>query len=246
MENLLEVDSLATDIGQFHILTGVSFTVPEQQITVLLGRNGAGKTTTLRTMMGYLPPRSGQVRLRGESLQSVPTWQIVRKGVGYVPEDANIFANLSVAENLSLSLPGRHHRNSSNLALTQVQEQFPDLREHWQKPAGVLSGGQRQMLAIACVLVGGPAVMLIDEPSKGLSPLFVERLGDVLLTLQGSTTILLVEQNFYLASRVGQQYVLMDDGKTVAAGPMHELLAALDLQQRYLGIRILSEEMNIP
>lgn len=246
MENLLEVDSLATDIGQFHILTGVSFTVPEQQITVLLGRNGAGKTTTLRTLMGYLPPRSGQVRLRGELLQGVPTWQIARQGVGYVPEDANIFANLSVEENLSLSLLGRRHRHPGNQALTQVQEHFPDLREHWKKPAGVLSGGQRQMLAIACVLVGGPAVMLIDEPSKGLSPLFVERLGEVLLALQGSTTILLVEQNFYLASRVGQQYVLMDDGKTVAAGPMRELLAAPDLQQRYLGIRILSEEMNTP
>lgn len=240
MTALLEVQNLAADIGQFRILQDVSFTVPEHAITVLLGRNGAGKTTTLRTLMGYLPIRQGDVRFAGQSLAALPTHRRRGRGIGYVPEEGNVFPNLTVEENLKLSVGGKEKRGGAadDSVIAVVLNTFPDLKAAWKRPGGTLSGGQRQMLAVASALVQETDCLLIDEPSKGLSPLFVEKLAEVLETVRRKTTILLVEQNFYLASRVGDYFVLIDDGQTVAAGEMTELIHSDTLKQRYLGVRV--------
>lgn len=239
MTALLELHHVAADIGQFHILDDIHFEVPENDVTVLMGRNGAGKTTTIRTMMGYIGIRAGDIQFAGESLPRLRPHQRCAKGISLVPEDGNVFPNLTVEDNFRLSL-GRGARHRSN-RLHEILDLFPDLKQAWKRSAGALSGGQRQMLAVGSALVQEPRCLLIDEPSKGLSPLFVERLAEALEALRGSTTILLVEQNFYLASRVGQHFVLIDDGHTVATGPMHDLIASDTLKQRYLGVRVAGE-----
>lgn len=246
MTPLLEIDHVAADIGQFHILHDISLAVPEGGVTVLLGRNGAGKTTTLRTLMGFLEAHSGEIRFAGRRINGLPTHHRAKLGIAYVPEDANIFAPLSVADNLSLSMPAQKRRTGVDPkhVLERTLEVFPDLRAAWNRPAGTLSGGQRQMLAMACALVQEPACLVVDEPSKGLSPLFVERLGEVFEGLHGTTTILLVEQNFYLASRVGETFVLIDDGETVAAGFMADLVRSDELKQRYLGVQVAAKGEN--
>jgi branched-chain amino acid transport system ATP-binding protein len=236
MTVLLEVHHLAADIGQFHILHDISFQVLHNEVTVLLGRNGVGKTTTMRTLMGFLPVTSGQITFSGTSLMGVATHQRRRCGIAYVPEDANLFPSLTFEENLRLAV-GKPNSGASAI-LERVVGYFPDLKAAWRRTGGTLSGGQRQMLAVASALVQEPTCLLIDEPSKGLSPLFVERLAEVMESLRSQTTILLVEQNFYLASRVGQRFVLIDDGRTVATGLMEELIASDTLKQRYLGVRV--------
>ncbi|MCL6517370.1 MAG: ABC transporter ATP-binding protein [Alicyclobacillus sp.] len=229
---------VVANIGEYRILDGVRLAVPEGSVTVMLGRNGAGKTTTLRTIMGFVPCLNGTVRLFGDSLAGLPPHRIARLGVGYVPEDANVFPNLTVAENLRLALPRAHGRAQAEEAVEQVLGLFPDLRQAYRRWAGHLSGGQRQMLAIASVLVSQPRVMLIDEPSKGLSPRFVDLLGEVIAQLRGRTTVLLVEQNLRLAAVAGERFTLLDEGRTVMEGPMEELLENTALQQRYLGVRV--------
>jgi len=242
MTALLDVQHLAADIGQFHILHDISFQVPHHEVTVLLGRNGVGKTTTMRTLMGYTAVTSGQVTFAGISLVGVATHKRKRLGIAYVPEDANVFPNLTVEENLRLAVgkSGGKSGSTGTVAATieRVVDIFPDLKAAWHRAGGTLSGGQRQMLAVASALVQEPTCLLIDEPSKGLSPLFVERLAEVIESLRNQTTIILVEQNFYLASRVGQRFVLVDDGGTVATGLMEELIASDELKQRYLGVRV--------
>lgn len=236
MTALLEVHQLAADIGQFHILHDISFEVPQNEITVLLGRNGAGKTTTMRTLMGFIPVSTGRISFSGKSLIGVPTHRRRRSGIAYVPEDGNVFANLTVEENIRLAV-GKQTSESS-AAIERVLEIFPDLGTAWKRLGGALSGGQRQMLAVASALVQEPTCLLVDEPSKGLSPLFVERLAKAFAALRNRTTILLVEQNFYLASHVGQRFVLIDDGHTVASGLMEELIESDTLKERYLGVRV--------
>jgi branched-chain amino acid transport system ATP-binding protein len=238
METLLEVNHVSADIGQFSILQDVSISVPERSITVLLGRNGAGKTTTLRTIMGYVAAKSGTIKYAGGSLLGRKPYQVGRLGIGYVPEDKNLFPNLTVEENLMVSLRGADMGDR----VADILSLFPDLKTAFKRAAGTLSGGQRQMLAIASVVATQPDLLLIDEPSKGLSPLFVDRLGDVLTGLRHTTTVLLVEQNFYLASQVGETYVLMDDGSTVGFGQMTDLVSNTDLQEQILGIRVLGKE----
>ncbi|PWI57558.1 ABC transporter ATP-binding protein [Sulfoacidibacillus thermotolerans] len=235
MKALLEVENLHTKIGQFSILQGVSLSVCEHTIHVLLGRNGAGKTTTLRTMMGYLRPVPGIIRFEDQELTGIATFRIARYGIGYMPEDHNLFANLTVEENLLLSLPKQDTHVRSQIA--KMLDLFPDLRVAWRRPAGTLSGGQRQMLALASVLVSKPRLLLVDEPSKGLSPRFVERIGDALEQLRSETTIVLVEQNFYLAKRIGDYVTVLDEGHTVYSGEMQSFAASDELQKRYLGLQ---------
>lgn len=237
---LLEIEGMSSDIGQFHILSDIGFQVPKGSVTVLLGRNGAGKTTTLRSVMGYVKPSSGAIRFHGEDITRLSPWQVRKKGIGYVPEDANIFANLSVEENLKMGFLNPDKAVDAGIA--RMEELFPDLKAAKHRPAGQLSGGQRQMLAVASVFVDAPELLLIDEPSKGLSPLFVDRLGEALVQISNETTVLLVEQNFYLATKVGDYYVLLEDGQVVGAGPMQELIDSPELQGRYLGIRVQGKE----
>jgi branched-chain amino acid transport system ATP-binding protein len=211
------------------VLQGVSFEVPEGGVTALLGRNGVGKTTTLRAMLG-LVQRRGSVTLRGEELTHLPTHAIVRRGIGYVPEDRDVFAGLTVNENLRLS-----ERNGS-ARYELVYELFPELRTRGGQRAGTLSGGQQQMVAIARALLNENPVLLVDEPTKGLAPLLVTEVAAALERAAELATVVLVEQNLAVVERVAQQVVVLDAGRVVHAGPAAELLRDRARIQALLGV----------
>lgn len=233
MSNILEVRDIHTYIGQFHILEGVSVSVPEGSITVLLGRNGAGKTTTLKSIMGITPPTRGTIQFKGETLAGKRPYTIAHLGVGYVPEHRAIFKELSVAENLKIS-----ERKSGDLTgkADFVLDLFPDLKRLYQLPGGSLSGGQQQMLAIARALIPENHLLLIDEPSEGLAPVIIEHLMGAIRTLASRTTVLLVEQNFRMASQLADRYVIIDNGQSPVSGAMADLVRDEALVQRYLGV----------
>ncbi|MGE5702105.1 MAG: ABC transporter ATP-binding protein, partial [Clostridia bacterium] len=173
MTTLLNVDRIETFIGQYHILQGVSFEAKKGEVTVLLGRNGAGKTTTLRSLMGLNPISKGTITFKGEAIHRLPTYEIARKGIGYVPEDQGLFPDLTIEENLKLAM-----QKTDDAALERrdwMLDLFPDLKTFWKKQSGFLSGGQKQMLAIARAYVNDNELLLIDEPSKGLAPIMVEK-----------------------------------------------------------------------
>ncbi|WP_322823050.1 ABC transporter ATP-binding protein [Chloroflexus sp.] len=231
-EILLDVDSIHTYIGQFHILEGVSLRVRSGSITALLGRNGAGKTTTLRSIMGLNPPRHGSIRLAGEVINGRPAYDIARLGVGYVPEHRAIFRDLTVEENLRLA-----ERKRGDLARRSdlIMGLFPDLKRFYRHPGGKLSGGQQQMLAIARALVAENRLLLIDEPSEGLAPIIVEQIMAALRQMATETTILLVEQNFAMAAQLADEYYILDDGRNVQHGKMADLIHDQATINRYLG-----------
>ncbi|WP_298818682.1 ABC transporter ATP-binding protein [Chloroflexus sp.] len=231
-EVLLEVDTIHTFIGQFHILEGVSLKVRAGSITALLGRNGAGKTTTLRSIMGLNPPRSGSIRLGGEAINGRPAYEIAYLGVGYVPEHRAIFRDLTVEENLRLA-----ERKRGDLARRSdfIMSLFPDLKRFYRHPGGKLSGGQQQMLAIARALVPDNRLLLIDEPSEGLAPIIVEQIVAALRQMATETTILLVEQNFALAAQLADEYYILDDGRSVQHGRMADLTRDHATIDKYLG-----------
>jgi branched-chain amino acid transport system ATP-binding protein len=226
---LLVVRDLHVRLGDSHVLQGVGFEVAEGGVTALLGRNGVGKTTTLRALMG-LVDRRGSIELAAEQLVATPTHRIVQRGVGYVPEDRDVFAALTVAENLRLAERDRDARYAL------VYDLFPELRERGAQLAGTLSGGQQQMVAIARALLNDNRVLLVDEPTKGLSPLLVTRVADVLARVAELTTVLLVEQNLGVVQRVARDCVVLDTGRVVHSGPADELLADRPLVQRLLGV----------
>jgi branched-chain amino acid transport system ATP-binding protein len=226
---LIRVQDLNVHLGESHVLQGVSFEVPEGGVTALLGRNGVGKTTTLRAMMG-LVPRRGTVALAGVELTRLPTHAIVRRGIGYVPEDRDVFAGLSVDENLRLAERGGKPRYEL------VYELFPELRARGAQKAGTLSGGQQQMVAIARALLNDNPVLLVDEPTKGLAPLLVTEVAAALERAAELTTVLLVEQNLGVVARVAQQVVVLDMGKVVHTGAAAELLGDPDKVRSLLGV----------
>jgi branched-chain amino acid transport system ATP-binding protein len=233
-EVCLEVADVHTWIGRHHILQGVSLRLRAGEATALLGRNGAGKTTTLRTIVGLLHPAQGTVRFEGRDIQRRPPFDVVRLGIGYVPEGQGILASLTVDENLRVAMhredADRRARRDRMLAL------FPDLARFRHAPAGSLSGGQKQMLAIARAFVNPNRLLLIDEPSKGLAPIVVERLIGALQTVKQETTVLLVEQNFAMAAALADSFSLIDDGRTVHAGSMADLVGDASLKRKYLGV----------
>ncbi|MFJ7728099.1 ABC transporter ATP-binding protein [Neobacillus sp. NPDC097160] len=234
MNDLLKLDKVETHIGQYHILQGVSFEVKKGEVTVLLGRNGAGKTTTLRTIMGLNPTSKGSVTYKGESIQSLPTYTIAKKGIGYVPEDQGIFAGLTVEENIRVAIQSENEETTKRMEW--ILNLFPDLKKFWKKPGGLLSGGQKQMLSIARAYVNENELLLIDEPSKGLAPILVEKVMESILQMKDQTTIVLVEQNFMMASTIGDQFYIIDDGRTVNHGTMEQLKADEEMKRKYLGI----------
>ena len=238
--NLLELTGVHTHIGAYHILHGVDFAVPEGGVTMLLGRNGAGKSTTLRTIMGLWPASQGDVRFQGRSLKGVATPDIATQGIAYVPESMGIFTDLSVKENMVLA--ARKARNASELdtqRLDWIFGLFPALKKFWLYPAGKLSGGQKQMLAVARAIVEPRALILIDEPSKGLAPSIIRNLIDAFGELKRQkTTILLVEQNFMMAKALGDTVAVMDNGVVVHRGSMAELAGDEAMQQRLLGLSL--------
>ena len=241
---LLELKGVHTHIGSYHILHGVDFEVPAGEVTMLLGRNGAGKTTTLRTIMGLWPASSGSVSFDGAPIGGTPvqlgTPDIARLGIGYVPENMGIFADLSVRENLLLAArQARTVADIDTLRLEWLFGLFPALKKFWLYPAGKLSGGQKQMLAIARAMVEEQRLLLIDEPSKGLAPAIVQNLIAALRELKRSrTTVLMVEQNFGVASALGDHVAVMDDGRVVHRGSMAGLAEDEGLQQRLLGLSL--------
>lgn len=233
MSSILEVRDIHTFIGQFHILEGVSISVPQGSISVLLGRNGAGKTTTLKSIMGMTPPNKGAITFEGQSLVGKRPYTIAQRGIGYVPEHRAIFKDLSVAENLQIA-----ERKSGDLTRKSdlIFELFPDLKRLYQLPGGSLSGGQQQMLAIARALVPDNRLLLIDEPSEGLAPVIIENLMHSIRQLAAHTSILLVEQNFRMASKLADYYVMIDNGQSPISGQMSDLVKDEALVQRYLGV----------
>jgi len=234
MTPLLELEDVHAYIGQHHILQGISLRLRPDAVTVLLGRNGAGKTTTLRTVMSLLRPRRGAVRFDGRSIHGLAPYAVARLGIGYVPEGQGIFTTLTVDENLRVARIGDDAESGKRL--DRVLALFSDLVRFRHARAGTLSGGQKQMLSIARALVNPNRLLLIDEPSKGLAPIIVERLAEALRAMKQDVTILLVEQNLALAEAVGDDFVLLDDGRTVQAGSMATLAGDPALKQRYLGV----------
>ncbi|KPQ05752.1 MAG: branched-chain amino acid transport system ATP-binding protein [Rhodobacteraceae bacterium HLUCCA12] len=233
---ILSLSGVKTDIGQYHILHGVDLEVPRGQVTMLLGRNGAGKTTTLRSIMGLWRPRTGSIRFDGAEIAGLAPPQIARRGLGFVPEDMGIFADLTVEENLilaAISGPIRRDR------LDWVFSAFPALSTFWKMPAGNLSGGQKQMLAIARAMIEKRGLYLIDEPSKGLAPAIIATMARALRDLKADgASILMVEQNFSLARALGDRAAVMDDGRIVWTGGMAELAADPALQERLMGLKM--------
>lgn len=234
METLLKVENIQTYIGQYHILQGVSFEALKGEVTVLLGRNGAGKTTTLRSIMGLNPPREGKVIYKGQEIQGLETFKIANRGIGYVPEDQGVFSGLSVDENLRIAMKKQDEK--TNQKLESVLQLFPDLKKYWRKEAGFLSGGQKQMLSIARSYINDNDLLLIDEPSKGLAPIVVEKVMESIVEMKKETTIVLVEQNFLMASTVGDRFYIIDDGKTAVSGNMESLIEDEQMKRKYLGI----------
>ncbi len=248
MKPLLELRGVHTRIGAYHILHGVDLVVPEGELTLLLGRNGAGKTTTLRSIMGLWQPSEGQVLLDGRPIggpgAQLTTPEIARQSIAYVPENMGIFAELSVAENLLLAArDARRLEQLDGARLDWLFGLFPALKKFWHYPAGKLSGGQKQMLAIARALVEPRRLLLIDEPSKGLAPAIVQNLIESLQELKRNrSTVLLVEQNFHMARQLGDGVAVMDDGRVVHAGRMADLAEDEALQQRLLGLSLAAHQ----
>jgi branched-chain amino acid transport system ATP-binding protein len=231
---ILALDGVHTHIGPYHILHGVSFEIPSGELTMLLGRNGAGKSTTLRTIMGLWHASSGRIVFDGREITARATPDIARAGIAYVPESMGVFAGLTVEENILLAArsgPVDADRLDWILGL------FPALKRFWTLPAGNLSGGQKQMLAIARAIAEPRRLLLIDEPTKGLAPVMVRSMIEAFQALKkAGETILLVEQNFHAASVLGDRVVVVDDGRVAHAGTMRDLVADRALQQKLLGL----------
>ncbi len=232
METLLEVRDIHTFIKQYHILQGVSLSVRKGGITALLGRNGAGKTTTLKSILGLTPPRQGEVIFDGQPIHQMRSFEIAARGIGFVPEQRAIFRDLSVEENLKIA-----ERKRGELSQKQelIFSLFPDLKRLIHLPGNHLSGGQQQMLAIARALVADNKLLLIDEPTEGLAPVIIEQLILAIRQLSADTTILLVEQNFIVASQLAEDYVIIEEGRSVKTGKMAELVQDDQTIHRYLG-----------
>jgi len=237
---MLRFEGVHTHIGAYHILHGVEMTVPEGAITLLLGRNGVGKTTTLRTLMGLWQASRGRIVFEGKDITHYPTPDIARLGIAYVPENMGIFADLSVAENLLLA--ARAAPSLGALPRERVDwifELFPAMKTFWQHPAGKLSGGQKQMLAVSRAIIEPRRLLVVDEPSKGLAPAIIDNMIQAFAALKAQgVTVLLVEQNLNFARQLGDHVVVMDNGQVVHQGAMGTFMADESLQQSLLGLAL--------
>ncbi|MCB8838851.1 ABC transporter ATP-binding protein [Aurantimonas sp. VKM B-3413] len=230
---LLKVRDLNGWYGESHVLHGVSLDLHEGETITLVGRNGAGKTTTLRAIMNLLPRRSGEIRIAGEDMMKVKVHKTAYAGIGYVPEERGIFASLSVSENLML--PPRVA--AGGMSVEEIYDLFPNLAERRNSPGTKLSGGEQQMLAIARILRTGARIILLDEPTEGLAPVIIQRIGDVLIELKKKgMTLLLVEQNFRFARKVADRFYLMEDGHILESFPTSELDAKMDRLHEVVGV----------
>jgi branched-chain amino acid transport system ATP-binding protein len=236
---LLALEDVHTYYGEAHILQGISLTVGEGEVVTLVGRNGAGKTTTLRSIMGIARPRRGRVLLRGQDVTGLPTHQIARRGIAWVPEERRVLPNLSVLENLRLGWlgAGRSSAEAVDLERERIFEYFPRLRERLHQRGRHLSGGEQQMVAIARALVARPSLMLVDEPTEGLAPLLVRSLTEILAAInRHGTTILLVEQALEVALALAHRVYVIDQGRIQFEGTPDDLRRDPAIQQRFLGV----------
>ncbi|MFG1347731.1 ABC transporter ATP-binding protein [Xanthobacter autotrophicus DSM 431] len=219
--------------GESHVLHGVDLEVPEGETVTLIGRNGAGKTTTLRAITGLLKRRTGEIRLHGRELIGLPAYAAARAGIAYVPEERGIFAALTVKENLTLPPV----LAEGGMSLTEIYRLFPNLEERASSPGTKLSGGEQQMLAMARVLRNGARLLLLDEPTEGLAPVVVQRIGEVLKALKAAgMTILLVEQNFRFARRLADRFYVMEHGRIVDQVTTRDAGVRIASLQSYLGV----------
>lgn len=230
--SLLQVRDLHAYYGQSHVLHGVNLDVRAGEVVSLIGRNGAGKSTTLKSIMGVLRSRSGQMLFEGRELGRLPSNRVAGLGLAWVPEERAIFSTLSVRENLTLP-PAR----PGGWSLAKIHEHFPILAERGHHPGSKLSGGEQQMLAIARVLRGGPRLLLLDEPSEGLAPVIVQQIGRMLETLKAEgMSIILVEQNLRFATRLADRHFVMVNGQVVEEVARHEVAARESDLLRYLSV----------
>jgi branched-chain amino acid transport system ATP-binding protein len=232
---MLSVRNLNVYYGRAHILSDVSLEIATGEVAVLLGRNGAGKSTTLKSIMGWLRPASGEVVFDGRRIERLPTYRIARAGLGYVPEDRRIFTGLSVIENLDVGRRGRP--DGRGWTPEKVFALFPNLADAKDRPAGRISGGEQQMLAIGRTLMGNPSCILLDEPSEGLAPLIVGQMADAVRELKSSgVSVLLSEQNLRFAAAVADRATIIEKGRIRFTGTMAELAADEGARSRYLAV----------
>jgi len=233
---LLEVEDIHVYYGAIHALQGISFHVDEGEIVTLIGANGAGKSTTLNTISGLLPLRSGSIRFKGKDISLTPAEEIVRMGVAQSPEGRKIFSPLTVMENLEMGAFTRRNKAEINKSLERVFKSFPRLRERRNQLGGTLSGGEQQMLAIGRALMAQPALLLLDEPSMGLSPILTEEIFNIILDINSQgTSILLVEQNAQMALSVAHRGYVLETGRIVMEGKSNDLLNNPQVARAYLG-----------
>ncbi|WAE53066.1 ABC transporter ATP-binding protein [Stutzerimonas frequens] len=232
-EPLLSVRDLNAWYGESHALHGIDLDVQQGETVTLLGRNGVGKTTALRAIVGIIRQRSGSIRFDGKDMLRVPLHRTARHGIGYVPEERGIFSTLTVEENLTLPPVIA----KGGMTLTEIYQLFPNLEERRKSPGTKLSGGEQQMLAMARILRTGAKLLLLDEPTEGLAPVIIQRIGEVLQTLkQRGMTILLVEQNFRFASKVADRFYVVDHGKVIDTFDVADLPGRMTMLNEALGV----------
>lgn len=233
---LLETENLHVAYGAIRAVRGISFDIDEGEIVTLIGANGAGKSTTLKTISGLLHPNSGDIRFKGKSLAKVPAERIVKLGISQVPEGRQIFARLTVRENLEMGAYTRNDKHEIAESMERVFASFPRLKERLNQHGGTLSGGEQQMLAMGRGLMSQPSLLLLDEPSMGLAPILVEEIFDIITRINAQgTSILLVEQNAAMALSVAHRGYVLETGKVVLQGTARELLENPQVQAAYLG-----------
>lgn len=233
---MLEIKDLEVYYGMIHALKGLSFEVNEGEIIALIGANGAGKTTILHTITGLLSPRGGSVLFGGKDVTKVPAHEIVTMGMAHVPEGRRVFASLSVLDNLKMGAYTRTDKGEIEESLENVYKRFPRLKERTNQAAGTLSGGEQQMLAMGRALMSKPKIILMDEPSMGLSPIYVNEIFDIIREVSASgTTVLLVEQNAKKALSIADRAYVLETGKIVLSGDAKELINDDSVKKAYLG-----------
>lgn len=235
---MLELRNVHSYYGSIHALKGISFTVNDGEVVALIGANGAGKSTTLRTIQGLIRPREGSIVLNGESLEKLPTHEIVKRGVSQSPEGRMIFPQMTVMENLEMGAYSRADKSGVQNDLARVLELFPRLKERLKQKGGTLSGGEQQMLAMGRALMAKPRIMLLDEPSMGLAPILVEQIFDIVKEINDQgTTVLLVEQNATMALQVAHRGYVLEVGQIALSGTAQELRNNQQVQDTYLGVQ---------